>query len=153
MTNEDRIRALEKIAGYNGWAGSNRISNDEAQDIVLGKKPSALKLRSEEKRLNRNAGLQAASGVGGMLGGAAGVGYAAHGIRSLARPPAGVGRMRIGGRSAIAGLIGSGLLYGGKKLWDLHHENKAKATATGNHAKAVENWANGYFDQVKGKLR
>ena len=149
MTNEDRIRSLEKIAGYNGWAGSERITNDEASDVVAAHSQA---LRGQQKALQDKANQQKTIGIAGMGLGAAGGGYAAKGLVGLARPPAGVGRMRIAGKAGIAGLIGAGLMYGGKKMYDKHHATSAEAAQVGEKAKATENWVN-YFNGIKGKLR
>lgn len=149
MTNEDRIRSLEKIAGYNGWAGSERITNDEASDLVAAHGQA---LRGQQKALQDKANQQKTIGIAGIGLGAAGGGYAAKGLVGLARPPAGVGRMRIAGKAGLAGLVGAGLMYGGKMMYDKHHATSAEAQQVGEKAKATENWVN-YFNGIKGKLR
>jgi hypothetical protein len=149
MTNEDRLKALEKIAGYNGWAGSNRISHDKAQDIIAAHGQS---LRGQQKALLDEAENQQAIGAIGMGLGAGAGGYAAKGLVGLAKPPAGVGRMRIAGKAGLAGLVSAGLLYGGKKIYDKHHATKAEAAQIGEEAEGTENYVN-YFNGIKGKLR
>lgn len=149
MTNEDRIRALEKIAGYNGWAGSERITNDEASEIVAERAQS---LRRQQNDLKDNADLQRSIGITGMGLGAVGSGYAAKGLVGLARNPAGAGRMRMAGKYGLAGLLAAGLMYGGKKEFDKRHATRAEAKRIGGKAKATENWVN-YFNGEKGKLR
>ena len=149
MINEDRIRSLEKIAGYNGWAGSERITNDKASDIVAA---HAQSLRRQQNDLKDKADMQRSIGITGMGLGAAGGGYAAKGLVGLARNPAGVGRMRMAGKYGLLGLISAGLMYGGKKEFDKRHATRAEAKQIGGDAKATENWVN-YFNGIKGKLR
>lgn len=151
MTNEDRIRALEKIAksGYDGWAGSNRISNDKASDIVAAYGNA---LREDEKDLKSKANTQVGLGATSLGLGAAAGGYAASRLPKIVRPPAGISRGRIAGKAGIAGLISAGLLYAGKNMYDKHISTGIKAKQVGQEAEATENWVN-YFNGIKGKLR
>lgn len=151
MTNEDRIRAIEKIAagGYSGWAGSNRISNDEASEIVAERSDA---LREQEKDLKSKANTQKGLGYTGLGLGAASGGYAVSRLPKIVRPPAGIRRGRIAGKAGLAGLLGAGLMYAGKKMYDKHIATGIEAKQVGEKAKATENWVN-YFNGIKGKLR